>query len=385
MELRSVYYAIPYAIVFIILFIFYLLEKKVIIRCDLKRNQVVLNRVRILALIVLVFFIGLRGHVYTDCIQYYYLFDGMPLIWNLHLEDFNMEPGFIIYTSLFKTIIPNYFCWVFFNSLFYLIILYLFIKKSTPSVVLGFLAFLAYQGLYIDINLYRNAMAISFFMISIPYIQNKRFLPFLILNVIGATFHVAALLYIPLYFVIDKKWSNSVLWGFFIIANICFFFQLHPTTILIGEFSSGASEYIAYKANKYANYSETYGLSFGYFEKTIVTCLIIILYNKLSNKKSINYVYCNCAILFYFITFLFSDIAILTERLSYLFIFSLWVILPEIFYISFQNKKIVTTGILLLLFMRLVVSNMTAMCYYDNLLWGIMDIEQRVMINERFI
>lgn len=386
MELRSAFYAIPYAIVFLLIFFLYLVEKKELRLKNLhpKKSQGIIRRVRYLALAILVVFIGLRGHIYTDCIEYYHIFDEMSLIWKLRLDDFNMEPGFIVYTSLFKTIIPDYHCWVFFNSLFFLLVLYLFFKKYTQSVILCFLVFVAYQGFYISFNLYRNAIALAFFIISIPYIEKQQLKPFLLLNILGATFHVASLLYIPLYFVIQKKWSTTVLWGLFVIANICFIFQLHPTSFVLENFSTSSFQYLAFKANKYAGYTVEYGLSFGYIEKTITTVLIIVLYGRLSKKNAINCICCNCAVLFYAITFTFSDISILTERLSYCFIFSLWVILSEIFYVKFSNKEIVTVGLLLLLFVRLVISNVTAMCYYDNLLWGIMDINQRYSIVREF-
>lgn len=385
MELRSVLYSVPYAIVFLILLFLYFRERESLKKVNLQAGEnSEVKAVRMTALILLLLFIGLRGFIYTDCIEYYRLFEEIPSIGRLHIDDYNMESGFIIYTSLFKTIIPNYYCWVFFNTLFDLLVFYSFFKNNTNSVALAFLVFLAYQGLYIEFNLYRNAKAISFFILSLPYLKDRKFLPYLLLNLLGASFHVGAFLLIPFYFFIHKKWPKPVLWALFIIANICFFLDFHPTSILLDKFAAGASDYLAFKASKYAKNTETYGLSFGYVEKTMITCLIVFLYNKLANKNSSNIIYSNSAVVFYFITFLFSDIAILTERLSYMFIFSLWVVLTEIFYIKFNSKRIVTIGLLLLLFMRLIESNMTAMCYYDNLLWGIMDLDQRTMIIERF-
>lgn len=342
------------------------------------------RRVRFIAMTFLLFFIGLRGHVYTDCVEYYYLFEEIPKIGSLHVDDFNMEPGFIIYTSLFKTIIPNYFCWVFFNSLVDLVVLYLFLKNNTKYLVLGLLIFLAYQGLYIEFNLYRNAKALTLFLISLPYLKERRLLPYLLLNIVGATIHVGALLFVPLYFFVHKKWGQPLLWGLVIIANICFFAEIHITSALLDRIAVGSSEYLAFKANKYAGISESVGLSFGYIEKTLVICLIILLYKKLIAGKPSNIIFCNCAVIFYFVTYFFSDISILTERLSYQFIFAMWVILAEVFCIRFKYKKIVTLGIIVLLLLRLMVSNMTAMCYYDNVLWGIMSIDQRASIISMF-
>ena len=385
MELRSLFYAFPYAIVFIAIFFLSDKELRTIETVeDEEEKYSIIRDVRFLAVGLLIVFIGLRGHVYTDFLEYYNLFDTIPLIWNLNIEDFNMEPGFIIYTSLFKTVIPNYYCWVLFNTIFDLTVFFFFFRKYTKSVVFAFLVFLAYQGLYIEFNLYRNAKAISLFLLSIPFLEERRLWPYLLLNILGGLFHVGAFMLIPLYFFVNRRWSPYVLWGLFGVANFCFFFQFHITTFLLEKIAGGASEYLAYKASKYAGFSDSYGLSFGYLEKSLIIVLIILLYNKLTETKTANIIFCNCSVIFYFITFFFADISILTERLSYQFIFALWLVLAELLFIDFSYKRIVVLGIVLLMFMRLVESNMTAMCYYDNLLWGIMDTNQRSLIIGQF-
>lgn len=382
MGVNSYLYSIPYVILFCILFVLYKKECGVIARDNGSNTQKELSKIRLCAFATLLFFIGLRGHIYTDFTQYYLLFESIPSIDTLDVSEFNMESGFLVYTSLFKTFIPNYFCWIFFNTLIDLFVLFNFFRKNTISVVLACLVFVSYQGLYFEFNLYRNVKALMLFILSIPYLIERKPLKFFLLNGIGCFFHIGSLLYFFCYFFCGKNWSKKAIWSLFLVANVSFLLKIHFTSEVLGYLSNVSSAYLAFKATKYAADTGAYGLSFGYLEKTIVVLLIMMNYVKLTNKNKIKTLLCNFSFLFYFITYFFSDISILTERLSYMFIFSLWIVLSDI--IIIEKKTIISSAILFLLFIRLAISNMTILCYYDNLLWGIRDYDQRSSVISRY-
>lgn len=71
-----------------------------------------------IALFLTLCFIGLRGFVLTDYINYYPFYVNLPKLDKINSVDLmRFEPGFVIYSSLIKTIGFNYFGWVFINSL----------------------------------------------------------------------------------------------------------------------------------------------------------------------------------------------------------------------------------------------------------------------------
>ena len=71
-----------------------------------------------LAYLVALIFIGLRGHVMTDYVNYVPTFSRIPNITSLSFKGFDaLEPGFVLYTSLIKSLGFNYFGWVFINTL----------------------------------------------------------------------------------------------------------------------------------------------------------------------------------------------------------------------------------------------------------------------------
>ena len=103
MPLNSVLYAIPYIIIFGTLWFLYLNEVGRI------KNGLSPKHSRNLAFSLLLVFIGLRGHLYSDFISYYPFFENLPTINKLNdIFQGNFEPGFVIYSSVLKTIIPNY-------------------------------------------------------------------------------------------------------------------------------------------------------------------------------------------------------------------------------------------------------------------------------------
>ena len=126
--------------------------------------------------IILLVFWGLRGHLYTDYISYYPFFQRIPDITKLnwrYIVNNEFEAGFVIYSSIIKTICPNYYFWVFVNSLIDLLILTHFFKRYSNSTLWSYIFFFGFMGLTIEINLLRNVKSIMLFLLSIPFLEKK--------------------------------------------------------------------------------------------------------------------------------------------------------------------------------------------------------------------
>ena len=153
--------AIPYIIVCIVLFYLYLNENGTFHVFSEKKAQNI-------AFILLLVFIGLRGHIYSDFIQYYRFFEQLPNLFELDIyffSDWYFEPGYVLYSSILKTILPNYFAWVFVNTLIDLLIFRHVFKEYTSSQILPFIFFIAFNGLFVEFNLYRNVKSIELFLL----------------------------------------------------------------------------------------------------------------------------------------------------------------------------------------------------------------------------
>ena len=371
MPLYSFLYSIPYIIVFWLLWFLYLNEKGRI------KNGLSPQIAGILVFFIMLIFIGLRGHVYSDFVSYYPFFSDIPTINKLdNIFQGLFEPGFVIYTSILKTIAPNYFAWIFINTLIDLLVFRFVFKRYTHSLILPFIFFMAYQGLIIEFNLYRNAKAIDLFLLSLPYLQQRKILPYMLLNALGFTFHISAVIYLPLYFVLHREFPRWFVWSMLILANVIFFGNIHFILDLINNIGIFDNEDMIKKLIQYQSTDKEYGFSFGYFERTGSILICTILYNKLIKQNPANLIFYNIALFYYLSFILFSDVAVFAERIPVLFIFSYWILFSNVVVLRYKFRRIIMSYLIIISLFK-VTGSLNLMCYYDNLLWGIQSYQER--------
>jgi hypothetical protein len=350
-------------------------------------------------------FLGLRGFVYTDWMMYYPLFDKLPTIWDGGLtsvltsdfsEDFvtdvsmgkaGLELGFIYFTVIFKSLIPNYFAFIFINSFIDVLLLDIFFRKYSNYYVLSFILFIAFGGLGMEFNLLRNMKSFLFFLLSLKYVQERRFLPFVLLNLAGYLFHSSALVFIPLYFILHKEWPKWLVWSIFIAGNILFLLHikyLQPITLAVADLMGGR---MAVKAKLYFVsdfYSQAYGLGIGYIERVCTFIVFILFQKKLKALNPFNVIFINVYLLYFIIYFFFAELMVAVERLSLLFVFGYWVIYPAVLSIikEYSNKLIMIVLLIGYSILKVAQVNSNIFSKYDNLLFGIQSFEDRKMIIE---
>lgn len=374
MPIYSYLYSIPYLFVAFILLLLYRLEKKK------KQSKVPANA----AFIIMLVFIGLRGHLHTDFVNYYPFFEWLPTLFELkgssflNLE-FMFEPGFVIYSSLCKTFIDNYFVWVFINTLVDLLVFRYVFKRYCTSEILPFFFLLAFYGLTLEFNNFRNVKALDLFLLSIPFLLQKKLIPYIFLNILGMSFHVSSIFYIFLYPVLNKQLPRSLVWSLIIVVNLMYLGNIHLTSNLL-DFVFGVLGTDLTTVEKLANYTDidnAYKFSFGYFERTLTIILCTLLYSRLIKQNRMNIWIYNSLFLYYFTHLFFSDVQVFSERIPLLFVFSYWLIYTNIFNLNFRLRPLIVcfVGLLSLIKITLGCGNITN--YYDNILWGVKDYNER--------
>lgn len=347
-----------------------------------------------------IFFIGLRGFIYSDWIYYWGLFDKVPTIWEGGLSaitksDFSdlfttdvsvgksgVEIGFLYFTFFLKSIIPNFHVFVFINTVIDIFILDLFLRRYSKYYVFAFIIFLVFGGMMIECNLMRNVKAILLFLISLKYIEERKIMPYMLLNLVGVLFHTSALIFLPLYFILNKVWPKWFMWSIFIIGNILFIFHisyLEPILITVTDIIGGR---LAVQVKLYFAmdlYNQSYGISLGYIERVFTFLAIIIFQNKLIEQRRSNCLFINAYVLYFVCFFFFSEIMVAVERLTLIFIFSYWILYPEL--LSLINKvtyKFIVFGTMIIYCaLKLVTMNSNIVSKYDNLVFGISSYEER--------
>lgn len=363
-------YAYPYIIVAGLLTFFYIGE------CGRIKGLSPRKSINYAYLLMLIF-IGLRGFVLTDFINYYDLYNNIPQLSKLDLSNFvRVEPGFALYTSIIKTIGFNYFGWVFINTLIDLIVFRYFFKNYSPSLVLPLICMMAFQGILIEFNLYRNIKAIELFLLSLPYLTKRKFIPYLLLNLIGLSFHNSAIIYIPLYFVLTIKINQIIVWGIIAFTNIIYLCHISVISDIINNISFMQVLNGYEKLMNYAASSENKTFSIGFFERTFAIILFTVFRKRLTQKHSYYNVFYNCYLIFYSSFLLFYEIPVFVQRIPALFSFSYWILYPGVIYLHYRWRQVINLSISLLLFLKIYASHADPFYKYENILWSNVDYQK---------
>lgn len=88
------------------------------------------------------------------------------------------------------------------------------LRKMSPQPVLSILCFVALGYYGTALGVFRQWCAIAILVLSFRYIQERRFVPFLILLLLATSFHRTAIVFLSVYFVYGFPIKAKYLWGF---------------------------------------------------------------------------------------------------------------------------------------------------------------------------
>lgn len=379
-------FSIPYCLAFMFILVMELTPKQ--------SGLVTVKYVPVLSILCfLIIFVGFRGFIVTDWVNYYPYFEKtVPSLFNgdkvgTFIDSYPWEKGFLLYSVLMKTLCPDYFFFQFFSFLFDLIVIHITFLRYVPRryFPIAYAAFFVFQGFVMEVNLLRNSKAIMLFLLSIPYLQKRKLVKYIIINVAAGLFHVSGFLFIPLYFVLDRDFSRKLVFSLFVLGNIFFFGRIKFISIFLSSIASfvGGTRFYdllsAYGvlANKFASYS----IGIGFLERTITFFLMFNFQRKLIRANTNLRVFVNLLYIFLFSYLYLSEIAILIERITMLFVVGYWIVFPSIYGNLSKKWKIV----FIFLFLVYGVLKMLVQCdeptyLYTNILYEEPSYSQRLKL-----
>ncbi|WP_162491120.1 EpsG family protein, partial [Candidatus Symbiothrix dinenymphae] len=224
--------------------------------------------IRIACITAFLFFFGLRGYIFTDWVVYSRIFEKTPSIWSSNVFDFfiggdfaSIEPGYKVYCVLLKSFFSDFFCFQFVSVAIDVFFLDYFFRRYSKNYALSFVLFILFGGLVLELNLMRNIKAILLFLYSIKYIEKKNFKAYLLCNVVGMSFHFSSILFLPMYFLLNRNLSKTFIWITFIIGNVLYLLQIKYIGAIVFYIASMVGGKYAF-AVSYLD-SEIYGASYG--------------------------------------------------------------------------------------------------------------------------
>ena len=293
----------------------------------------------VFSIILLIGFLGLRGFIGWDWWAYYPSYNNLP-------GGFNYEIGYEIWSNIFYKIGLSYHHFTFINTVADILILAYVLKKYSKYPIFSMFLFLAVQGLSFEVDLLRNAKAVLLFIISIQFIKERKIIPFLILNILGMTFHMSSVIYLPMYFILNRNYSRKIILPLIILGNIYYIFDTKLFIHILEYMSSVLPAAVGGKITSYLSIiPQNYKLPIGtlYFERFVTFIMVFFFLHKEKGSREKENPYSlimeNSFYIFYLIFLFTSEFFIASTRIGILFIYANWFLWGDIIE-NLRNTKI---------------------------------------------
>lgn len=293
----------------------------------------------VFSIILLIGFLGLRGFIGWDWWAYYPSYNNLP-------GGFNYEIGYEIWSNIFYKIGLSYHHFTFINTVADILILAYVLKKYSKYPIFSMFLFLAVQGLSFEVDLLRNAKAVLLFIISIQFIKERKIIPFLILNILGMTFHISSIIYLPMYFILNRNYSRKIILPLIILGNIYYIFDTKLFIHILEYMSSVLPAAVGGKITSYLSIiPQNYKLPIGtlYFERLVKFIMVFFFLHKEKGSREKENLYSlimeNSFYIFYLIFLFTSEFFIASTRIGILFIYANWFLWGDIIE-NLRNTKI---------------------------------------------
>ena len=232
----------------------------------------------IVSIIWLILYEGFRWEIGTDWSHYYESF-----IHGYSKDDLHVEKGYIFLNNFMGYVLPNYSCYLLLLSTFFYLVIYKILIKYSISPLTSLCIYYCTMLGYLGCN--RQLIAIMICLLSLKYIIDKKWWPFLLMMIVAFSFHTTSLIFLPAYFIVNANFKSRTIIALIII------------TLLIGQ--SGIIDripYVNYVSLLDANSSEKLSVYSNYIDVNqfsvlgVLKRLIIIIPSLFVLHKSNNFI-----------------------------------------------------------------------------------------------
>jgi hypothetical protein len=244
---------------------------------------------------------------------------------------------------------------------------------------MGFVFFFVFS-LLLELDTLRNVKAVMIFLISIKYIHEKKIMRYMALNFLGVLFHASAIIYLPLYFILNIRFNKALIFWLWVFGNAIFLTQFNwMREILYNTIDYSFGRYSSL-LRRYQDVGEQ-GISIGYIERSLSFILLFLFQNKLEKKGNVSNVFINVMYIYIFIHLYFFEMDVIVKRFSLLFLCGYWIIYPNIYRIIPKQKKCIFLFLMILYgALRLGYNNAFIERRYENVLLPHQSRQQRESI-----
>ncbi|WP_312364460.1 EpsG family protein [Sphingobacterium sp.] len=172
---------------------------------DVKKSKGGSNLVYIFIVLVLICISAFRYKVGGDSQEYFSSFiNQIPKLNDISIGTFaqtRYEPFWVLLNSLCKTIVEDFAFFQFVHATFINIIIAWFFTKYTPYRFTAIFIYSLFYFLYYNMEILRESLAISFFLLAYPFLVKRVWLKYYILAFVGTMFHSSGIImfFLPLF------------------------------------------------------------------------------------------------------------------------------------------------------------------------------------------
>lgn len=316
--------------------------------------QILRQYLYFVAMLILIFFAGLRFDTGWDYKGYHFYYDLMPTIYQLAIsnETFNsiyFEPGFKLLMSIAKTCGLSFYAFQFLVSIICVFLLGKAIKGERNKLLFIFIYFSTCY-LFLNMSVIRQGIAVVFLYMAVISLFNKNKKVAIFYLAIGSLFHLSLIVMIPIIVFIDKKSiSNRIFYLSVSISIFVYIFQISWLKSFFDIFSPILPHELSYKIVSYLD-SDRFGRSrnigLGIVEKIVTFITLFYIYKKDNSER--NLILLRFFIFYMVIYFAFYEITILYDRLRLYFVaINVFVYISIFSFFSGANKILIFSIIIL--------------------------------------
>ena len=233
-----------------------------------------------------------------------------------------------------------------------------------------------------EFNNLRNIKAILLFIYSLSYIKERKLLRFLFVNILGFTFHSSALLFFPMYWVLNRKYSIKFLLLVLGAITVIYLANINILQDYLMSLALSDDNVAVKKVAYYLTTSKESVLSIGFVERLLTMVLVLNVYRK-QKAASFNLIVANMFFVFYILYAIFGFNVVFRDRIPYLFICSYWLSYPYLFDYFGRKGSLYKFAFLFLFFGKICLSTSICSAYYETVFFHETTRAQRQYLNDR--
>lgn len=246
------------------------------------------------------------------------------------------EPAYYLIPSIIGITLGLNYVWVFLTfAIISISLKFVAITRLTHFALLSVLVYYSHFFILHDMTQIRTGVASAIILLSIPEIQKRNFVKFLLLITLGFLFHYSTIIFLPVFFLSSTKINKKFYLTLLFVPYILHFFKFNILSFL-QLFKLG---FISDKIQLYNDLLEAdiftdINIFNILFVVQLICCTVFILKSDLLFKKNkhallLVKIYCIAAASFV----LFSNVPVLAFRISELFGIVQIIVMPFILYI----------------------------------------------------